>query len=108
MPSQPAEAVPIPPSLGPSHILTHDVNRLLSYIHEVDQSRTSEHHELSESIRAIREELLDIHGLLIDREERVVEVPVLAPAPVPAPEAPAAEYPPQETYQQGFEAPAAF
>lgn len=65
--------------------MTHDVNRLLSYIHEVDQSRTSEHHELSESIRAIREELLDIHGLLIDREERVVEVPVVVPAPVPAP-----------------------
>ena len=34
--------------------------------------------------------------------------PAVVAAPVPAPEAPAAEYPPQETYQQGFEAPAAF
>ena len=34
--------------------------------------------------------------------------PAVVAAPVPAPEAPTAEYPPPETYQQGFEAPAAF
>lgn len=82
IPSQPAaEPIPIPPSLGPSHILTHDVNRLLSYIHDVDQSRTLEHRELADNIRAIREELLDINGKL-DRPEAP---PTPAPAPAPAP-----------------------
>lgn len=95
----PSQAPEPAPAVGPSHILTHDVNRLLSYIHEVDQSRSTEHLELSDNIRAIREELLDIHGLLREREEQpqvapppapvpqpqLIPVPVLAPAPAPVP-----------------------
>lgn len=52
------------PSEAPSHILTHDVNRLLQYLHEVDQQRGTENRNLAEQIENIMPMLHEILGQL--------------------------------------------
>ncbi|KAH9935836.1 hypothetical protein B0H21DRAFT_834543 [Amylocystis lapponica] len=65
------------PSEAPSHILTHNVNRLLQYLHDVDDNRAGEIRDPAENVQLIREEL----GALSDHV-RSREVPE-APPPVP-------------------------
>lgn len=40
--------------------ITHDIDRLLHHIHEIDQFRGQETQEISENVRAIRDELYDL------------------------------------------------
>ncbi|TFK53121.1 hypothetical protein OE88DRAFT_1807017 [Heliocybe sulcata] len=61
----------------PSEILTHDVNRLLQYLHELDQGRLDDHRELVDNIRDIRDELYDLSAFL--QEKCTVEVPPPVP-----------------------------
>ena len=50
----------IPSEDGRSEILTHDINRLLQYLHDLDQVRGQETHEIADNIRAIHDELYDL------------------------------------------------
>jgi hypothetical protein len=50
----------IPSEDGRSEILTHDINRLLQYLHDLDQVRGQENHEIADNVRAIRDELYDL------------------------------------------------
>jgi hypothetical protein len=53
----------------PGQIITHDVNRLLQYLHEITAQRDQQHGELTEHIRAIEDELLDLSDYLRLRED---------------------------------------
>ncbi|EPQ51904.1 hypothetical protein GLOTRDRAFT_140838 [Gloeophyllum trabeum ATCC 11539] len=60
-----------------SEILTHDVNRLLQYLHDLDQGRVEDHRELVDNIRDIRDELYDLSLFL--HENRPADVPPPVP-----------------------------
>ena len=60
----------------PREILTHDVNKLLSYLHDNNLARDAQHEELTDHLRAIEEELLDLSEMLHRREAEVhVHIP---------------------------------
>jgi len=68
----------------PREILTHDVNKLLSYLHDVNAARDAQHEELTDHLRAIEEELLDLSDMLRDREAEVhVHIPDQRPQNIP-------------------------
>jgi hypothetical protein len=84
----------VPSDAGRSEILTHDINRLLQYLHDLDQIRGQETHEIADTVRAIRDELYDLSDHLrrpdephLDRsvgESTAIPVqqPVVAPRPI--------------------------
>ncbi|KAF9644968.1 hypothetical protein BDM02DRAFT_3190143 [Thelephora ganbajun] len=55
----------------PREILTHDVNKPLSYLHDTDAARDAQHEELTGHLRAIEDELLDLSDTLRRREAEV-------------------------------------
>jgi len=60
----------------PREILTHDVNKLLSYLHDTNVARDAQHEELTDHLRAIEDELLDLSDMLRRREAEVhVHIP---------------------------------
>ena len=60
----------------PREILTHDVNKLLSYLHDTNAARDAQHEELTDHLRAIEDELLDLSDMLRRREPEVhVHIP---------------------------------
>ena len=64
----------------PREILTHDVNKLLSYLHEANTARDAQHEELTDHLRAIEDELLDLSDMLRRREAEVhVHIPESRP-----------------------------
>ena len=64
----------------PREILTHDVNKLLSYLHETNAARDVQHEELTDHLRAIEDELLDLSDMLRRREAEVhVHIPERRP-----------------------------
>lgn len=65
----------------PSQILTHDVNRLLQYLHDLDELRGNENKELGENIKAIKDELMDLSDYL--RNKPAEPAPEAPPPPVP-------------------------
>jgi hypothetical protein len=68
----------------PREILTHDVNKLLSYLHETNAARDAQHEDLTDHIRAIEDELSDLSDMLRRREAEVhVHIPELHPEVVP-------------------------
>ncbi|EGO01064.1 hypothetical protein SERLA73DRAFT_151625 [Serpula lacrymans var. lacrymans S7.3] len=64
------------PTQPRSEILTHDINRLLQHIHELDQIRGQESQEISENVRAIRSELYELSNYLHQHEVSEVPPPV--------------------------------
>ena len=64
----------------PREILTHDVNKLLSYLHDTNAALDVQYEELTDHLRAIEEELLDLSDMLRRRE---AEVHVHIPEPRP-------------------------
>ncbi|KAI0943617.1 hypothetical protein AcW1_002739 [Taiwanofungus camphoratus] len=65
------------PSEAPSHILTHDVNRLLHYIHDINQVRGEENQALAGKMDTVTDMLTDLlHSLSRDRAAEL-------PPPVP-------------------------
>jgi hypothetical protein len=44
----------------PRKILSHDVNKLLSYLHDNNAARDAQHEELTDHLHAIEDELLDL------------------------------------------------
>ncbi|KZT04943.1 uncharacterized protein LAESUDRAFT_702914 [Laetiporus sulphureus 93-53] len=67
------------PSQASSHILTHDVNRLLQYLHEIDGQRGAENREIAQDIQDIRRLLEDLRD-----NQRPIEVQMPeTPPPVP-------------------------
>jgi hypothetical protein len=68
----------------PREILTHDVNKLLSYLHETNAARDAQHEDLTDHLRAIEDELLDLSDMLRRREAEVhVHIPERRPEVVP-------------------------
>ena len=65
------------PSEAPSHILTHDVNRLLQYLNDINEARGAENRDMAENIQDIKGTLEDLGALL--RERMLPE----QPPPVP-------------------------
>lgn len=64
----------------PREILTHDVNKLLSYLHETNAAHDAQHEELTDHLRAIEDELLDLSEMLRGREAEVhVHIPERRP-----------------------------
>ena len=66
------------PSEAPSTILTHDVNRLLQYLNDVDMRRDEEGRVMAHNIEEIRR-------LLEDLRDNQRDLPIAFPAPTPAP-----------------------
>ena len=64
----------------PHEILTHDVNKLLSYLHDANTARDAQHEEPTDHLRAIEDELIDLSGML-RRREAEVHVHILEPCP---------------------------
>jgi hypothetical protein len=66
---------------APSEILSHDVNRLLQYLHDIDDLRGVQNEDIANNVRAIRDELTDLSDFLRSRPAvPLVEVP--PPVPV--------------------------
>ena len=64
----------------PREIITHDVNKLLSYLHETNAARDAQHEELTDHLRAIEDELLDLSDMLRRKEAEVhVHIPERRP-----------------------------
>ena len=60
----------------PREILTHDVNKLLSYLHDTNAAHDAKHEELTDHLRAIEDELLDLSDMLRRKEAEVhVHIP---------------------------------
>lgn len=43
-----------------TEVITHEIDRLLDHIHELDHLRSQDSHEISENVRIIRDELYDL------------------------------------------------
>ncbi|EMD36982.1 hypothetical protein CERSUDRAFT_95250 [Gelatoporia subvermispora B] len=67
------------PSDAPSHIITHDVNRLLQYLHEMNGVRGEELRDISDNLQSV---LDAVNDLADDIRQRPREVPDIPP-PVP-------------------------
>ena len=52
---------------APSHILTHDVNRLLQYLNDINEARGAENKEMADNIQDIKGTLEDLEALLRER-----------------------------------------
>lgn len=65
-------------SEAPSHILTHDVNRLLQYLNDVNEARGAENKEMADNIQDIKATLEELEALL---RERTFQEPVQVPQP---------------------------
>ena len=65
---------------APSHILTHDVNRLLQYLNDVNEARGAENKEMADNIQDIKATLEELEALL---RERTFQEPVQVPQPQP-------------------------
>ncbi|KAI0752741.1 hypothetical protein C8Q80DRAFT_472567 [Daedaleopsis nitida] len=52
---------------APSHILTHDVNRLLQYLNDVNDARGAENRDMADSLEDIKGTLEDLGSLLRER-----------------------------------------
>ncbi|TBU45494.1 hypothetical protein BD309DRAFT_1017792 [Dichomitus squalens] len=52
---------------APSSILTHDVNRLLQYLNDINEARGAENREMAENIQDIKGTLEDLGALLRER-----------------------------------------
>ena len=69
-----------------TEVITHEIDRLLHHIHELDQLRSHESHEISENVRIIRDELYDLSEYVrthLVETERVIVTE--RPEPPPAP-----------------------
>ena len=84
----------------PGQIVTHDINRLLQYLHEVDQIRGGDNLDLAEQMQHIEDELNDLFDFVQSQEDEpvmrtpspiYVELPV--PYPVHSPPVPISEPP---------------
>ncbi|KAG8851671.1 hypothetical protein FRB96_009167 [Tulasnella sp. 330] len=58
------------PEVEPPPILTHDVNRLLQYIHDVNERRGDESRDLATHLGKIEEELFDLSQFLRDEADQ--------------------------------------
>ena len=68
----------------PCEILMHDVNKLLSYLHQTNAACDAQHEELTDRLRAIEDELLDLSEMLRRREAEVhVHIPEWRPEDQP-------------------------
>ena len=65
----------------PHEILVRDVNKLLSYLHDVNAARDTQHEELTDHLRVIEDELLDLSDML--RFNRLVQYCYLTPLHTP-------------------------
>ena len=63
----------VPSEAGSSEILTHDINRLFQCLHNLDQLRGQEGHEIGVNVRAIRDELYDLLNYLRRHPEPYLE-----------------------------------
>ena len=71
----------------PRKILTHDVNKLLSYLHDTNTARNAQHAELTDHLRAIEDELLGkIEDMLQELLNRAAVPPLVPPPPPTEPE----------------------
>lgn len=69
-----------------TEVITHEIDRLLHHIHELDRFRGQENHEISENVRIIRDELYDLSEYVRTRlaaTERVVVAERPEPPVVP-------------------------
>ena len=73
------ETVPTPTRTERTEVITHEIDRLLHHIHELDHVRSQESHEISENVRIIRDELYDLSEYvrthLVETERVVVTEP---------------------------------
>ena len=84
-------AVAIPPET----IVTHDINRLLDYLHDVDQMRAGDTYDLAEHLARIEDGLVDLGDYVRQQAARRppprrrspvrIEIPVPYPMHVPTP-----------------------
>lgn len=74
------------PSEAPSTILTHDVNRLLQYLNEIDTQRGAENREIARDIEEIRH-------LLEELRDNQQDIPMPFPSPAPPPFLPPQQQP---------------
>jgi len=87
----PEAAVVIPPET----IITHDINRLLDYLHDVDQMRAGDTYDLAEHLARIEDGLVDLGDYIRQQAARRppprrrspirIEIPVPYPMRVPTP-----------------------
>ncbi|QRV78922.1 proteophosphoglycan 5 [Ceratobasidium sp. AG-Ba] len=79
--------------IPPSHIISHDVNQLLQYLHDVGTVRDGKTRDMTDHLRRMEEELFDLSVFLRQRRPtppiqpkyvpHLVKVPAPAPAPTP-------------------------
>ncbi|KAI9060094.1 hypothetical protein FKP32DRAFT_1595832 [Trametes sanguinea] len=62
---------------APSHILTHDVNRLLQFLNDANEARGAENREMADNIQDIKHTLEDLEDLL--RQRLVPDIPPPVP-----------------------------
>ncbi|KIJ34006.1 hypothetical protein M422DRAFT_52214 [Sphaerobolus stellatus SS14] len=68
------------PERRPSEIISHDVNRLLEYLHGIDSVRNGQHSDMSRHLDRIEGELMDLAHSIRENEENRREQP--PPVPV--------------------------
>lgn len=72
----------------PGQIVTHDINRLLQYLHEVDQIRGGDNLDLAEQMQHIEDELDGLFDFVRSQEDEPVmrtPSPIYVEVPVPYP-----------------------
>jgi len=72
----------------PGQIVTHDINRLLQYLHEVDQIRGGDNLDLAEQMQRVDDELNDLFDFVRSQEDEPVmrtPSPIYVEVPVPYP-----------------------
>ena len=72
----------------PGEIVTHDINRLLQYLHEVDQIRGGDNLDLAEQMQRIEDELNGLFDFVGSQEDEPVmrtPSPIYVEVPVPYP-----------------------
>ena len=79
------------PSEAPSTILTHDVNRLLQYLNDIDTQRGAENREMARNIEEIRHLLEELRD---SQRDIPMGFPVPAPPPLPPQQQPLPPPPP--------------
>jgi len=94
--------------IPPETIVTHDINRLLDYLHDVDQMRAGDNYDLAEHLARIEDGLVDLGDYIRQQAARRppprprspvrIEIPVPYPMPVSTP-LPVAVIAPPESIQ---------